>query len=359
MNKVQAQVSMRNLYGEIMSLAPSALVTMFEIDLTDILINNGIITSATIGNESQRIFRFHNNISMVNKDVTWQSNLYIALPIRAEDFEYNGKGALPTPKLTLAVNSEGIPALAALKDGLARFSDLVGCKVTRIRTLVKFLDAINFEGNTNPTADPNAEFPRDVYYIDRKSQESKDSFQFELASLIDVEGVKLPFRRVIASRCAHTYRGEGCLYELEPNPLVPSTSRRVTLVHGEYPFSRLPTAAPPIANEKDELISDLIGTTSFNDRGKYNLSSSYARGDYVYIERDGIKYYFVAKTSVTNNLPPPDEDFWVNDLCSKLIKGCRYRWGDSGPGRLNGNPFNGALPYGGFIASNRFGNVGA
>ena len=73
--------------------------------------------------------------------------------------------------------------------------DIVGAKFVRIRTLVKFIDAVNFANNTNATADPNAEFPREVYYIDRKSAENRDVVTFELASVSDLAGIRLPKRQ--------------------------------------------------------------------------------------------------------------------------------------------------------------------
>jgi phage-related protein len=36
----------------------------------------------------------------------------------------------------------------------------------------------------NPTEDTSAEFPREIYYIDRKSAENREIVEFELASSI-------------------------------------------------------------------------------------------------------------------------------------------------------------------------------
>ena len=53
-------------------------------------------------------------------------------------------------------------------------NDLTGAKVTRIRTMARFLDAV-IAGATNPfeLRDSDAEFPREIYYIDRKSAENR------------------------------------------------------------------------------------------------------------------------------------------------------------------------------------------
>ena len=67
-------------------------------------------------------------------------------------------------------------------------NDLTGATVTRIRTLARYLDSINFPGNTNPlgTPDPTAEFPQEIYKIDRKSAENREVVTFELAAVFDL-----------------------------------------------------------------------------------------------------------------------------------------------------------------------------
>jgi len=92
------------------------------------------------------------------------------------------------------------------------YQDLVGAKITRKRTLAKYLDAVNFEGGVNPTADPSAEFADDVYYVDRKSRETRDVVEFELAASFDLEGVTLPRRQIVQNVCPWRYRGTECGY---------------------------------------------------------------------------------------------------------------------------------------------------
>jgi len=74
---------------------------------------------------------------------------------------------------------------------------LTGATFTRIRTMARFLDAINFPGNTNPlgTPDPSAEFKRQVFTIDRKSAETREVVEFELAASLDMAGVRAPKRQ--------------------------------------------------------------------------------------------------------------------------------------------------------------------
>ena len=75
---------------------------------------------------------------------------------------------------------------------------LEGAKVTRRRTLLRYLDAANFPNNNSPyTPDTSALFPDEIYVIDRKSVETRGLVEFELAAKIDVMGVRLPKRQVL------------------------------------------------------------------------------------------------------------------------------------------------------------------
>jgi lambda family phage minor tail protein L len=177
--------------AEIQTLAPSAIIELFEIDTT--AVGGGI-------------YRFHPGKNNLVTDVVWQGNTYVAFPIEASGFEWSGRGQLPRPKLTVANVLGTISALVVAND------DLIGCKVTRIRTLAKFLDAVNFPGSVNATADPTAEFARDIYYIDRKGNENRETVDFELAASIDLAGVQLPRRQIVQNYCPWKYRGSECGY---------------------------------------------------------------------------------------------------------------------------------------------------
>jgi phage-related protein len=62
----------------------------------------------------------------------------------------------------------------------------------------------------NPTADPNAKFPDDVYTIDRMAEEIPGQVTYELAPAWDVEGVQLPRRQVVANICPWVYKADPC-----------------------------------------------------------------------------------------------------------------------------------------------------
>lgn len=142
--------------------------------------------------------------------IVWNGLTYQAFPVEAEGFEYNGVGQLPRPRMRFSNLTRTFTGLI-----LSLPRGIEGAKITRIRTLIRYIDGANFPGNTNPwgTPDPTAEFPREVYYIDRKSVESREIVEFELASVFDLAGVRAPKRQCISSFCQWVYRdSETCQY---------------------------------------------------------------------------------------------------------------------------------------------------
>jgi lambda family phage minor tail protein L len=184
--------------SELQAIAPSAIIELFELQL-----NTAIQGSNTI-------YRFHagTNATGNNGNVVWAGNTYQAFPIEAEGFEYSGNGQLPRPKIRVSNILGTITAIILT-------TPLEGAKVTRIRTMARYLDAVNFSGSVNPygTPDSTAEFPREVYFIDRKSAETRDVVEYELAAAFDLIGVRAPKRQCISNICQWVYRSAECGYD--------------------------------------------------------------------------------------------------------------------------------------------------
>lgn len=184
--------------SDLQAVAPSAIIELFELQL-DVL-NHGV----------SETYRFHAGTSLnANGELVWNGNSYLRFPVEADGFEYNGQGQLPRPKIRVSNILGTITAiLLGLPSGLER------AKVTRIRTLARYIDAVNFPGNVNPygTPDPTAEFPREIYYIDRKTTENRELVEFELAAAFDLTGVRAPKRQCISSICQWVYRSAECSY---------------------------------------------------------------------------------------------------------------------------------------------------
>jgi lambda family phage minor tail protein L len=180
---------------ELNKLAPSAVIELFELD--------GTATSIGV----DQIYRFHAGVNeQISGNIVWNGNTYQRYPVEATGFTYEGTGQLPRPTISIS-NILSLGTTLVLE-----YNDLVGATVTRIRTLKKYLDATNFTSGTNATADPFAEFPREIYTVDRKVAENRAVVSFELAASFDVAGVKLPRRQIIQNICPWTYKGEGCGY---------------------------------------------------------------------------------------------------------------------------------------------------
>ena len=174
---------------DVQKLNPGAMVDLFELDTTE------------LGGD---ILRWHNGVNQLGNDVIWNGEIYARFPIEATGFEKSSKGALPKPKVKVANVSGLIGALAKSMD------DLLGSKMTRKRTMVKYLDAVNFPGGVNPEADPNCAFADEVWFVDRKANENGIFIEFELSAAFDVRGKKLPGRQCIQNVCLWKYRGAEC-----------------------------------------------------------------------------------------------------------------------------------------------------
>lgn len=177
--------------SEIQKLNPSAHIELFEIDLTP------------FGGD---LYRFHAGTNELTQPITWDGNVYEPWAVKAEGFDFSSSGQIPRPKLSLANVYGTITALVLLYD------DMVGAKVTRKRTMVKYLDAVNFTGGVNASADPTAGFPDDIFSVDRKVTENKHLVVLELTAAFDVSGVQLPRRMIVQNVCPWAYRGSECGY---------------------------------------------------------------------------------------------------------------------------------------------------
>ena len=191
--------------SELQKINPSNIVELFQLQL-DTTIHGADTT-----------YYFHNGVSENNNgNLIFDSVEYTRMPIEASGFEFNGK-QLPRPKLRISnILGTFTTILLTLPQGLE------GAKVTRIRTLERYIDHINFdigdilleddsellqendslvsqESSDNPhgTPDATATFPNEVYFIDRKSTENRDIIEFELAASFDLQGVRLPKRQVL------------------------------------------------------------------------------------------------------------------------------------------------------------------
>jgi lambda family phage minor tail protein L len=158
-------------------LDPGALITMYELDTTP------------IGGDD--VYYFTNGTDS-NEVISFNSIVYAPIPLEVDGFEWKGKDTLPRPTITVS------NILLTFLGEVILFDDLVGAKLTRRRTFSKYLD-----GGDNE--DGSAQFPPDVFYIERKMLQDKYVIKWELCSVIDLGKKEFPNRRVLQS-CSHKYR---------------------------------------------------------------------------------------------------------------------------------------------------------
>lgn len=183
-----------SVYEELAVLGPNAIIELFELQL-----------DATLHGASTTYY-WHNGVNAaVTGNIVFAGNTYIRLPVEATGFDYTSSGSLPRPTLRVSNLFSDITGLLLLVNATTPGNDLGGATVRRVRTLKKFLDG-------EAAADPNARFPTEIWYVDRKSNENRDLVEFELASKFDLAGVMLPKRQIIANVCQWKYRGAECGY---------------------------------------------------------------------------------------------------------------------------------------------------
>lgn len=179
----------------VQQLNPGSILEFFELDLTPF---------------DGDVLRFHGHM---DGPLIWQAEEYSPWPIQAEGFTRTSTQPA-RPKLKVANVDRSISMLCA------SYQDCVGAVLTRKRTFKGFLDAVNFPGGVNPTANPDEEFQHEIWIVDRKSLETREFVEFELASAMEFNNAQLPGRQIIANFCSWIaiggYRGPYCGYSGPP-----------------------------------------------------------------------------------------------------------------------------------------------
>ena len=116
---------------------PGAVIELFTLQL-----------DATL-HGSTTIYRFHNGANLnANGEVVWAGNTYLRFPIECTGFEFTGTGTLPRPTISVSNIFGTLTAIMQDVNQTTVGNDLNGAKLTRIRTLARFLDAVNFAPQT-------------------------------------------------------------------------------------------------------------------------------------------------------------------------------------------------------------------
>lgn len=305
--------------SELQGIAPSAIIELFELQLN------------TTQHGTNDVYRFHAGTSLnSNGEVVWNGYSYLRYPVEAEGFEYTGKGTLPRPRIRCSNILSTITAiLAALPNGLE------GAKVTRIRTLARYLDDVNFPGGVNPlgTPDPTAEFPRECFFIDRKIAETRDVVEYEMCAAFDLAGVRAPKRQCVSNICQWVYRSNECGYSptsLEARPL-----REHYGTNGYFEGRNINSAGQFNATFYLATYADLVaaGYTVANVNNHYRLNG-------IWEGRSGntggpfdVSYYLTTYPDLNVIVYFNESDQGVSnpalDVCGKRLNSCKARFGST------------------------------
>ncbi len=263
---------------------PSSLLELWKLDGRNI----GLDT----------IYYFYDGSAANYQAVVYNGVSYIPFPIKVENMAADGKGSLPRPKLTLS-NIHGFISSLLLETG-----QLVGAQVTRTRVFARFLDAVNFPVPVPNwvTPDPSAAYAPEPFVVNRKIIENAQVVQFELSSPLEINGIKLPGRQIIANVCKFAYRGSMCRY-----------------------------SGPPIADVANRTFTGYYNLTLSN-QGNYDENTTYNAGDYVtfYSSLPTLSslpmVYVCIKNGTLGSSPPSNPANWVLDQCAKSVAACSLRF---------------------------------
>jgi len=142
------------------------------------------------------------------KPIIWDGEAYEFWPFQMSGLELSTDQAAE-PDLSVSNLDGHITALCL------QFRDMVNAKVSIIDTYAVYLDAVNFPGGVNPTADPTV-FSLQTFWLDTKTAEHDETVAWAMSSPADLQGLVIPTRQ-ITSLCEWAMRGQyrsgdGCTY---------------------------------------------------------------------------------------------------------------------------------------------------
>tara|TARA_B100000945_G_C20413394_1_gene613850 strand:- start:1531 stop:2709 length:1179 start_codon:yes stop_codon:yes gene_type:complete len=366
-----------------------------------------------VGEGSNNVLFFHDGKNENAEDITYDGNTYIALPLLLTGIEITSSGAANRPTITIAnvesMLKTGSKFKTQMEDGTwdatvddeliaaadFKLDDLVGSRLTRRRTLEKYL-----------SSSPTVEFPTDVYIIDRIQQKTNLFVTFELAAPFDLAGVRVPARTVVGKYCGWEYQGAR-------SELVASDRRGACIWKRNAQIDDGTSTYTLFVNEHDEPILQLssLGTVNaWSNSTSYALDAFVTKNNIYYqskaasnqgndpeagevfwrvvrvyttwssgqsytvdatdtkrnsiVLRDNVVWRaVVAHTSTNDNAPAAGASFWQRaDVCGKLLQSCKLRYQAIGATTATGNDFipstelstKAVLPFGAFPGTRKF-----
>jgi len=282
---------------------------------------------------------------------------YIAMPLELTGIEVTSSGASTRPTLSMAnipsltrtladnettledIRQDEVEALLS-GEGIYTNEDFLGTVVEYRSTLTNHL-----KQDGDPTSLP-VEFPSHRFVLDRVSSENNILVQFELATVFDLEGVKLPYRQINGRYCPWEYQGHalsgqgGCTWPLDSRGRFYDKNDNILVVPSPYDneakskedrvktvtngHTQIWEAVIDVPANKDprvhgaywkrlDVCGKLISSCKVRFQGVastevYNASTEYSLNNIVLFSGD--TYLYVNNTPSTGNTPP-NATYWA------------------------------------------------
>lgn len=168
---------MTNIRRQVQKLSTDDFVTLYELDATML---------------GGAVYHFTKRMRETTY-ISFGGVQYTAIDVDATGFTWDGKGSFPKPTLRVSnVNGVLTAAIITLKD-------LVGAKLTRIRTFADHLD-----DGSDP--DGGSYLPLDIFTVEQKTRVTAAFVEWRLSSVIDALNLQLPARPILRDVCTQRYR---------------------------------------------------------------------------------------------------------------------------------------------------------
>jgi len=318
-----------------------ALVALFDITLPSgdlVHFVNGLEEGNDSIYFSSKTLDTNSQSSTYNK---YPLNEYIAIPIEISGIETASSGAANRPTLSIAnipvlsrslTNDETVLQNILEDEGINNNEDLLGSRIIVRRT---FLSKTYRSSDASPSTSP-VEFPSQTYILDRVSAENNVMVEFELASPMDIEGVKLPNRVVVGKYCPWKYQGH--FIENEEN----NSSK-----DGGCTW-------PLDSNGRFFDVNNGVITKNISTISTWSNSATYSVNNKVKTTTNNHTQIWIALRAVpANKDPEKQKSYWKRlDVCGKTLESCKVRF----QGSNTNNTLNTAyiLPFGGFPGAKQF-----
>jgi phage-related protein len=347
-----------------------------------------------------------------NNSFIWAE--YLACPIAIEGISVESAGASSRPTLSianiasLARNISGYPYLSTRTDSdgtdneanfdeilkdlqVIKNEDILGSIVTYRKTLLKN----TFVKETDTTVDPNVdrwyaqnhptksgtsgthylvntapnpvEFPEQKFVLDRVATETNLLVSFELASPLDVQGLKVPNRYVIGKYCPWAYKGavagsvkSGCPWKNNGMRTISVSTNSSGATEGTYAINS-DTSGLSYSGDTNEP-ADWALTVTVDENGSSTVAINRPGHSFESNERITIPTSIIGGAvnlviQVDTRMNFDINDNYVSDpaddVCGKTVNSCKCRFHPKYDGSTYTNT-NIALPFGGFPGSRKF-----